>query len=327
MSALTPEQLELRRTGIGSSEIGVLAGVSLYETPMGVWLKKRGILENGQMTPEQEWGHELEDVVARRYARERAGSVVEVTTLVHATRPWMLATPDRWFSGPDGRWLLECKTANIRQLRYWGPPGTDEVPPQYLVQGAWQMAVTVTERCDVAALIAGNDYRTYELHRDEELEAGLVDIGERFWFDHVQADIPPPLDASEATRKWLASRFPRDWKPLIAATPSVAFLVRTLRRIEEDVDRQESRAETLRAQLMEHIGDAAGITGDFGTITWKVNKKGVRSFRPTWAKETDNGSTTDAAGATGQEEPRDAPGAAGGIPEIDGGRASVTPNS
>ncbi len=291
MPALTPEQLELRRTGIGSSEIGILAGLSLYATPMAVWLEKRGILERGPMTPEQEWGHELENVIASRYAREGGGYLVEGTTVVHPTRPWMLATPDRWFvpTTPLTRWLLECKNVGYRQFRYWGASGTDEAPPVVVGQGAWQMAVTETERCDVAALLGGSDYRAFELHRDLELEAGLIDIGERFWFGNVVADIPPPLDASEETKKWLASRFPRDTKPLLEPAspessrptdgPSVSGKLEASSKLGEDFQ------ETLRARLKEQIGEAAGITGEFGTITWRANKKGIRSFRPTWSEE------------------------------------------
>lgn len=297
MPALTTQQLEKRRTGIGSSEIGILAGLSLYATPMAVWLKKRGILEDGPMTPEQEWGHELEDVIARRYARENGGDLLDGATVPHSSRPWMLATPDRWFRprGPEVDWLLECKNVGLRQFRYWGPSGTDEAPPVVICQTAWQMGVTETDRCDVAALLGGSDYRTFELHRDLELEAGLIDIGERFWFGNVVADIPPPLDASEETKRWLASRFPRNLKPLLEATAEASALAGHLRTAERFIDHAQLRAETLRAQLKEHIADAAGITGDFGRITWKSDKNGQRSLRPTWAEEKDNGIAADAA--------------------------------
>jgi putative phage-type endonuclease len=326
---LTPEQLEMRRTGIGSSEIGIIAGLSLYATPMAVWLEKRGILERGPQTPEQEWGHELEDVIARRYARENDGYLVDGETVVHQTRSWMLATPDRWFVPRVvmTRWLLECKNVGLRQFRYWGPAGTDEAPPVVIGQASWQMAVTGTERCDVAALLGGSDYRTFELHRDLELEAGLIDIGERFWFGNVVADIPPPLDASDETKKWLASRFPRDIKPLLEATAEARAMAGHLRTAERFIGTAERRAETIRAQLKEQIGEASGITGDFGTITWKANKKGIRSFRPTWAEEKDNGNTADAARTAGTEGAGHAEGAPRGLQEVDAGRASDVPDA
>ena len=38
---LTAEQIELRKTGVGSSDIGAVAGLSPYASPLDVWLQNR----------------------------------------------------------------------------------------------------------------------------------------------------------------------------------------------------------------------------------------------------------------------------------------------
>jgi putative phage-type endonuclease len=91
---LTPEQLELRRSGIGGSDIAAILGLSPYATPLDVFRSK---VEN--YVQSDSWafrrGRLLEPVVAQIYAEETGAMLREVGTLRHPDRSIVLATPDR----------------------------------------------------------------------------------------------------------------------------------------------------------------------------------------------------------------------------------------
>src|ERR1051325_2481740 len=141
--------LAARVTGIGASEIASICGLSPYETPLDVYLRKLGLVGEAEEDGSMEWGKRLEPVVARKYTEvtgiELTGDGLE--TLRHPERRWMLATPDR--IAEDRSRLVEIKTGGHFAASEWGRPFTDEVPRRYLVQCAWQMAVTGIDLCDV----------------------------------------------------------------------------------------------------------------------------------------------------------------------------------
>ena len=55
----------------------------------------------------------------------------------------------------------------------------------------------------VAALIGADDLRVYQIARDEELIAMIRQRAVDFWFNHVIAEIPPPIQTSDDASKML----------------------------------------------------------------------------------------------------------------------------
>ncbi len=269
---LTPEQQAIRLTGIGASEIGAVAGLDPYRKPIDVFATKLGLVPPFEGNRFTRWGQRLEAAIADAYAEEQDVYLSSPGTLRHPKRAIMLATPDRlvhpvdngYASGPATR-VLQIKTASVRQEAYWGD-GPDEVPDQYLAQVAWEMAVTDLPEADLAVLIGGNDDRLYRIPRDLELEGQLIEIGERFWRDHIVTQVPPPVDGTEQYSEYLKRRFPRDDRPLLPATDEALALLRTL------CDQRTAREVAVYAeiatmnQLRAMIGDTAGIED---VATWR----------------------------------------------------------
>lgn len=299
--------LEERRKGIGATDIAAIAGVHPYKTPLQVYLEKvEATDEDLSAKPEVEWGLRLEEAIARKYA-DLHEVALEVTGLVvHPDVPWRRATPDRVVAG-EAR-CVELKTAGIRQASRWGEEQTDEIPEEYLIQACWQIATLGFEACDIAVLIAGNDYREYRVHRDPDFEQDLVQLGEAFWVDHVKKGIPPALDSSEAARKYLLRKHPRNVAPLLQATPEAEALATRLREADERCKAAEDDKARARHELMALIGDHDGLLGEFGKIYWRHQaggkswkaiamalnpseeliqehtRPGTRVFRPYWSK-------------------------------------------
>ncbi len=295
---LTDAQKALRRSGLGSSDIGAVAGLSPYAGPMDVWLVKRGLAEVPE-TEAMRLGTALEPVIADLYEREHVErgdalhgllrhpqhvwpSTVD-GTLAHPSEPWALATPDRVVDLYDaqlravGRRLVEIKSVAWRSAHHWGD-AHDDVPPWYRAQIAWQMAVTGVGVCDLAALIGGAELRVYRIERDVELEAMLLDVGRAFW-RRIERGEEPPVDESETWRRHLEARFPRAAAGLIAATREADEIAARLadaraRRAAAEAD-EERAANELRAA----IGDAEGIAGDGWKATWKAPKAGTPAWK------------------------------------------------
>src|SRR5690606_6883149 len=87
------EWLRIRSRGIGGSEIAAIAGVSPWDTPLSVYLRKIGELPEKEATSATYWGSILEPVVADEYKRRHPGYRVERVNAVlqHPDVPYFLA--------------------------------------------------------------------------------------------------------------------------------------------------------------------------------------------------------------------------------------------
>ena len=282
---LTPEQIALRKTGISASEVAAVAGLHPYVKPIDIWSSKLGLVDPFEGNKQSKWGDLLEQVIADHYAKEHAEEKIVVRhpkviegsingTLVREISPRfrLIATPDRIIyrkriATPIRN--LQIKTAGLRQSDKWGPSGTDQVPEEYAVQVAVEMAVLGVDETDLAALIGGQDDREYHLKRDMELEGQLIEICAKFWVGHILTQTPPPVDGSESYSDYLKRRFPRDTRPMLPATDEARELWSDLRYSRSSREFWESEEMVAENALKALIGDAGGIEG---LCTWRQNK-------------------------------------------------------
>lgn len=264
------EWLQKRKTGIGGSDAAAVLGMSKYKTPLDVYAEKVGdaleLEDNGPML----WGRLLEPVIRQRYADETGRAVaVPPDILRHASRPFMIATPDGITD--DGR-LLEIKTS--RTADGWGTPGTDEIPTAYLLQVQHYLAVTALPVADVAALIGGSDYRLYYVEADAELQAMLVDAEAEFWARVERREPPPPVTYADAV-----ARFGKVSKSVdVIADPDADAAVSLIRAAQLAIKEAEGAIDSARAVICAQMGDADTLRDAGGNIlaTWKTAKSANR---------------------------------------------------
>jgi hypothetical protein len=266
------------------------------------------------------WGRHLEGVVFKRYAASCPPELTAFRcydTEAHPTIPWMLASPDGFLKHVGNLsprlWGIEAKTAGSKvQAARWGgvkaplPPtrggrgaraewralcemvaanNADQVPEEYLIQAAWCMAVCDLPRWDIAVLLAtyrGLEYRQYKLMRDRELEDRLMDIGQEFLAEHVARRIPPPPEGTASSHRALRALYPVDEEPIAPANEDMTALAMDLKLAEESKAEATAEYELLKQQIKAAVKGAAGVEGAFGSITWRANVKGVRTFRAHW---------------------------------------------
>lgn len=285
---LTPEQREAHRTGVGSSQVAAIAGLSPFASPMDVWMQLTGLVpeeDDENVQDEREVGSVLEPAVAQIYAK-RTGFAVQMhsnLTLRHPEHPWAIASPDATALAqpvePDR--LVEIKVVGSWMTSHW----EDGTPEYVICQQAWQIWVTSAargvriDRCDLAAVLEGTRYVGDTHWRDDQLIRQLVEMVSAFWHDHVLTKIPPPARAGEERLAYLAKRYPKH-RDVILEVPAadagfVGELVSTWRTAKAVADSAAAAEKAALAPILDLIGDAAGIAGEWGKFTWKSQSGGV----------------------------------------------------
>lgn len=263
---LTAEQLEIRKTGIGASEVSALTGSSPYQEPIDVWLAKTG---RADALPENEamrLGNELEGALTVLYAG-RTGRTVErhASTHRHPDFPHVLATPDAIVDG--GERGLEIKLVGARMAHHWAE---DSVPDYVQDQARQNMAVLGIDAWDVCALIGSTDLRIVTIERNFDHEAVLLEACEVFWAEHVETDIAPEVQDPEKRRAYLLQRYPGSemTKALdVSSAPDaeeIAAAILCFRQTTEQLKALEDVKKRLTNTITERIGAEYGIEGPWG---------------------------------------------------------------
>lgn len=264
---LTAEQLDIRRGGIGSSEIAAVCGLSEWASPLTVWLRKRGESTGSDSLPLRIGSH-MEPLIATLYTEQTGDALVNPDTVYQAAdRPWQLATPDRLRAADGG--IVELKNAFMGTG--WGDVGTDDIPQEYVCQTQWQMDVMGVEFAHVAAIV-GRAFRIYVVRYDAELCLALREAAERFWVDYVLAGVQPPVSANDNDRKWLQERFATHGDQLLVATDVQEEMAKRFHEARLAREAYSAEEDLAGNQLREFIGEAAGVQGSNWKATWKAPK-------------------------------------------------------
>ena len=310
--------LEIRQQGIGGSDIAAILGLNKYRTALDVYQDKLGIAEEIEENEAMHFGTILEDVVAQEFA-ERVGLRVQRVNATICTGKdfWMRANIDRAIVNPDiagnvrikeqkgtNRILttdaiLECKTAGFRSAHLWGPSqeleiatgevtSEHEIPVQYELQVQWYMAVTGVSKAYVAVLIAGQEFRCYEVDRNEALIAQMTQYAHKFWFENVcLKKAPEPTNSKD-----LKAACPIDNGNLAEASNETAVDIGEYRNLKGRIKEMEDELEVIAERIRMSIGGNEGLTlGGEKACTWKTSfrqsidtKKLKSDFPEVWAK-------------------------------------------
>jgi len=271
--------LEVRKTGIGSSDAAASVGLNPYQSQLELWMVKTGrggalpqIDPNDDSSP-MFWGTLLEAFVAAHYTKKTGNRVRKINAVLqHPEHAWMLANIDREIIGVRDVQILECKTAGMNGAKLW----RDGVPEYVQLQVHHQLAVTGKQAADVAVLVCGNEFRTYRIERDDALIARLIELERKFWH-YVETDTPPPADGSDSAATALQALYPNDNSNTLDLSDDVvmnaAFAdLLAVRAVVTENEKTESQLKQTIQQRMENYTKATFESGD---VTWKRSKDSV----------------------------------------------------
>lgn len=277
----TAAELEERKRYLGGSEIAAVLGLDRFRGPLDVYLAK---VEDWQtpVNEDMERGTFLEEGLARWYAHRTGYHVTGPGPHVHPGIPFARCSPDR-FAVVE---LRDVRLVSIKAPR-WG----HDVPDGHVLQLQWEDAVCTAAgvkllpEFHLVSLVDG-DLRILDVQRDLELQAWLLDFAQGWWARHVVARVPPALDGTATGNAWLKKRFPRDTRPVRAATLDETVALLELRDAEAVLERAEENFEVAAQKVKEAVADAGGIESEaVGRVTWKADRNGKRSLKPKWRKQ------------------------------------------
>jgi predicted phage-related endonuclease len=152
------------------------------------------------------WGKQLEPLVAEYYSMHTNNKVRRVNAVLQhpdEDKHFMLANLDYAVVGNEEVQILECKTVGEYGSKLW----RDGVPLYVLCQVQHQLAVTGKQAAHICALICGHETKIFKVTRNETVIQHIINAERHFW-QCVESDIPPSVDASDSAAKALQQLYP-----------------------------------------------------------------------------------------------------------------------
>ena len=187
--------LEIRKQGIGSSEIATIVGLNPFETPYELFRRKREVDPPKEPTFLMKAGNYLEDAITQFWQDETGRKVIKRSAIDWIIRkkekPWEQVSPDRtyWLDAgrsPDNKGILECKST---QMTIDG----DDLPKNWFCQLQYQLGVAGMTQGSLAWLTAGREFGYRDMKLVPEFYAWLAEEAEHFYKDSVLGGKEPTL--------------------------------------------------------------------------------------------------------------------------------------
>lgn len=271
--------LNVRKNGIGSSDAAAAVGLNPYKSQLELWMEKTGRdADLPKPDPEDDsspmyWGTLLEAFVATHYTKKTGNKIRRINAVLRSQKyPWMLANIDREVMGSSEVQILECKTAGMNGARLW----KEGVPEYVQLQVMHQLAVTGKAAADVAALVCGNEFRTYRIERDEAMIARLIELEAQFW-QYVETDTAPPADGSDSADTALRALYPQDCGSVLNLSDDVGMgaVFADLVSVRASITSQNALESKLKQSIQQRMGDASKAVFEGGEVSWKRSKDSV----------------------------------------------------
>lgn len=280
--------LELRKGGIGSSDVGTILGLNKWQTPYQLWRQKKGIDPAPQESFAMRAGHYLEDAVSRFYADETGNEIIKASAgdwlIVNNERPYLRVSPDRtyWPKGMSRRacnkGIVECKTT---QMEVDG----DSLPQHWFCQLQYQLGVAELERGAIAWLTAGRDFGYRDLAFDREFYEWIIEEVTRFWMDNIIGGAEPmAINVEDVLLK-----NPRHVEgKIITADDALLAYCAELKEIREELATLDTRKKELEAHIKMSMGDAEAVIvpgTDKAVCTWRAGKDRIKFDEKRFARD------------------------------------------
>ena len=274
--------LQVRKQGIGSSDAAAACGLNPHMSMLELWMIKTGRMQTQPDQPTQNsysplyWGNQLEPLIASYYQHKTGHKVRKVNAVLQHPDPdkhFMLANLDYSVVGSDEVQILECKTAGEHGAKLW----RDGVPLYVLCQVQHQLAVTGKQAAHVCVLICGHETKIFKVTRSESVIEHIVQAERLFW-ECVENDVPPAVDASESAAKALQQLYP-EHTPLSCVDLTEVELANELfdQLIEEkkQIEQHQSQFDLLKHRVQALMQEHERAVFQQGSVTWKKSKDSI----------------------------------------------------
>lgn len=268
---LTEREKLVREEAIGSSDAPVVAGLSPYKRPIELWHEMAGNIPrySDEEKLHQKIGTRLQPVIAKLVAEQLGLKIRRCPPMKSVEHPFMSASLDYEIVGhPRGPGILEIKNRA-------GQAPWEHVPEDTEIQVRHQMCVKKRAWTIVGGLFRFGAIQSYEVLRDTETEAYLVEIEGRF-MALVRAGTPPDHTWDAQSVDLLKRLYPCDSGKTIALdSPDAVAMARQYLDAKQAVKDFEDREAAAKGWIQNAIGDASTAEIPGFSCTWKATKDGT----------------------------------------------------
>lgn len=275
------EWLEVRKTGIGSSAIGTIAGVNPYESRYELYQRAKGIIPPKTENEDMIQGHELEGVVASMFARATGFEVIQRSSIDwlfrNTEKPWELASPDRtYWLDPNNKkknprdWklkgILECKTTKRKDIN------EDNIPDYWFAQVQWQLGIGEMQEAHIAWLNKwGCEFGFKKILFNEKVFKMLEAMAEEFWFKNVKEGIEPVEMSSDDVKRVFPVEQAGTSKE---ANEDIIASINAYKMFKEQRDAIDEKLEDIKNRVIVELMDNEKLVSPTGEVlaTFKANK-------------------------------------------------------
>lgn len=287
------EWLQLRQSGIGSSEVSTILGLNPWETPYQLWRRKKGLDAPKDETFAMKAGHYLEDAVSLFWQDETGREVIKRSKgdwlIQNADKPYLQVSPDRtyWLSGMthnnQNKGILECKTTQMKI-------DEDDLPKHWFCQVQYQLGVAELENGSLAWLCSGREFGYKDIALVPDFYKWMQEEVDKFWKDNIIDNIEPEAqDVSDVILKYNRHTEGK----IIEISDDIFTACNDLKALKEQIAQLDEQKDALESKIKLGFGDAEAISYGGQTIaTWKAPKpsekfdsKAFSQAHPELAKE------------------------------------------
>ena len=271
----TPEWHEMRRRGVGASEVAAACGLSRWKTRYDLWRQKREgtIWEGNDAT---RWGQRNEQWILADWADANAAEIASTQSTYRDERwPNVWATLDAVATLADGsECVVEAKSTTSRNAAV-GDDDTDECPQEWLIQVQVQMLLSGIHQARVACLIDGFQPRQFRITYDEATAIKLVSTAQA-WFTQASECQIPPASWANPTQILERNDLFGSHETIDLRDSAVGDMWDDYEEMGRDIKKIEERREQLKAECILAMGDAnrALIDGGRELVISRQKRKG-----------------------------------------------------
>jgi putative phage-type endonuclease len=291
--------LQMRKKGIGGSEVSALFGKSNYASPLSMYMDKLSdeTKDDSEENEFLEWGKTLEPIIRGKFPgkfKKVTGIDIEVMEYAYMMQSeeheFMLANIDGLLAPvsdyafklqvDENEWEeyfipanqvggMEIKTGSGFTARNWK---NNSLPDGYFLQTQHYMAVTGLPYFFVVALIDKTMLWRY-VPRDEELISLIIEVEKRFWNENVLAKIPPAPIGKEIDSEVLKGLYPQELRDKALDLSNMADKRQRYKEIAEEIKNLQTEQNAIKQEFMAEMKDSEiAFVGD-KKVTWKTQNK------------------------------------------------------
>lgn len=268
------EWLDIRKCGIGSSEVATIVGLNPWETPYQLWRRKTGLDEPKQENAAMRNGHHLEDAVSRMWNDATGREIIKRSAIDWIIRdndrPYLQVSPDRtyWLGesrSPEAKGILEIKTTRMKV-------DPEDLPKYWFCQVQYQLGVAGYTQGSLAWLSAGQgfDFGYQDLKFVPDFFDWIKDEVSRFWTDNILGgQEPSAVNVADVLLKFNRHTD----RKIIECSDEVFEAYKELKEVKKLMDETKIHKESLEVKLKMAFQDAEALSYGGETIaTWKAPK-------------------------------------------------------